>query len=550
VVKGIPAGWGTCSRTVVLSAKPWALASWKETVAVGSELGDITLLNAITGSQVAVLSGHTKRVRSLACLPDGTSLVSGSEDEKLKLWDIQTGGVIKTFYGHMDWVESVSVSSDSTTIASGSCDMTIRLWKIQTGRCHCIIKQQVGVAHVVFSPTDPQRLISVSDGVVKQWNTNGTQIGPTLQGHHAAFSSDGTHFVMCGGEVAMVQNTNSGATVAKFSPGGGDPQECFNHCCFSPDGGLVAIAARTTIYIWDITSSDPHLVETLIGHTYDITSITFPSSSLISTSDDMSIKFWQVDTPSTDSMAADTSHTPLTFASIQSITLQAKDNIAISSDSAGVVRVWDISTGLCKTSYQTPAKGQTQRAVQMIDGKLIFVWHMEQQKEIYIWDIEKGESLQTVEARSWVGGLRISGDGSKIFCLDGRFIQAWSMWTGEAVGKVKVRGWPHLDPLHVDGSRIWVCFKDMPPQGWDFEIPGSSPVPLSNTSSERPHLYFVNHPTASDPARIRNAVTGKKVFQLSGRYAKPSAAGWDGQYLVAGYGSGEVVILDCYKLCA
>ena len=85
VVKGFPAGWGTHSRTVKLNRHPWALAYWKDTLAVGLQYGDILFLSAITGSQVAVLSEHTTTVTSLAFSPDGTSLVSGSEDGSLKL---------------------------------------------------------------------------------------------------------------------------------------------------------------------------------------------------------------------------------------------------------------------------------------------------------------------------------------------------------------------------------------------------------------------------------------------------------------------------------
>jgi len=46
------------------------------------------------------------------------------------------------------------------------------------------------------------------------------------------------------------------------------------------------------------------------------------------------------------------------------------------------------------------------------------------------------------------------------------------------------------------------------------------------------------------PSVIKDTVTGKEVFQLVGRYAKPTDMQWDGQYLVAGYMSGEVLILD------
>jgi len=47
--------------------------------------------------------------------------------------------------------------------------------------------------------------------------------------------------------------------------------------------------------------------------------------------------------------------------------------------------------------------------------------------------------------------------------------------------------------------------------------------------------------TGTDSPMIQDAITGKEVFQLVGRYAKPKRAQWDGQYLVAGYTSGEVL---------
>jgi WD40 repeat protein len=98
----------------------WTLSHHGNSVAVGSEPGDITIINIITGSQSAVLSGHTEEVHCVVFSSDGTLLVSGSWDKTIKLWDVQTGGVVKTFFGHTEEVYSVSISADCTTIASGS----------------------------------------------------------------------------------------------------------------------------------------------------------------------------------------------------------------------------------------------------------------------------------------------------------------------------------------------------------------------------------------------------------------------------------------------
>ena len=534
VVKGPSAGWGMCSRTVLLDSFTQTLSYWNKTIAIGSKPGDIIILNAVTGSQVAILSGHAGEVNSLTFTPDGTSLVSGSDDRTAKLWDLQTGGVVKTFSGHTSLVLSVSISADLTTIASGSSDKTIWLWDIQTGECRKTIKQKRDVHHVCFSPTNSQRLISQSNKKVWQWDSNGHQIKPPCNGSCIAFSPDGTQFVLCNGKAVTIQNSDSGVIVAEFHVA--NTNTCC--CCFSPDARFVAIAVDNTTYIWDITSSDPHLVETLIGHTRNITSLVFSSSStLISASRDNSVKFWQIGALSTDLVVTNPKPTSLTSVPITFITLQAKDGITITSDSGGIVKTWDISTGLCTASFRTSAKHTSARDIQLVNGKLIFVWCVVD--NVWIQDPEGGEFSSEVRLY-YPADVRISGDGSRVFCLDKYSIQALSVQTGAVVGKVEIVSSSHVGSLTVDGLKVWVCNPSSGYQGWDFGISSSSPVQLSNTP------ILPNSSTLWDPnlSGIKNLVTGKVIFQLSGSLAKPVSAKCGGHYLVAGYGSGEVLILE------
>ena len=540
VVKGLSTGWGTCFRTVQLDWSILALACWKDTIAVGLESNHIITLNAVTGSKIAVLSGHTDTVLSLAFSSDGTSLVSGSSDKTIKLWDMQTGGVVKTFEGHTGCVLSVSISVDCTTIISGSDDKSICLWNIQAEQCYRAEQQESKVHSVHFFPLYPHRYISISGGKVREQVTDYYGILAAYHGSCVAFSCDGTKLLLYNKAVVQVKNSVSRAVVAEFCV----DNTKTNHYCFSPDGRLVAAVAGHIAYVWDIVDPKPCLIETFIGHTSDITSLVFSSpTSLISASQDQSIRFWQISTPSISLDTTDLKSIPHT-SPIKSITLQAKDEIAISSDSDGIVRVWDLSTGICKASFQTPAKGSCLRDAQLIDNKLVLVWHAA--KKIHIWDIEKGELLQTVDAPQGIKDLRISGDGTKVFCMKNK-IHAWDIQTGAVMGRVKLGFHMYPDTfLTIDNSRVWVCIPGGI-EGWDFGVPGPSSIKKYTEPPNRSHLDFIGgiRKERSLLPGIEDTITGKEVFQLPSGYTRPNDAQWDGQYLVAGYDSGEVMILDC-----
>jgi hypothetical protein len=315
---------------------------------------NIIILDAITGSQVAVYSSHTDCVRSLVFSLDGRLLVSGSDDRTVKLWDVQTGGVVKTFHGHTSSVFSVSISVDCTRVASVSSTNKIYLWCIQTGECHHFITLDGWVHYVRFSSIDPQCLIYISGNRVLQLNITGFPTRHIYDAFSIAFTSDSTQVALCNRNAVTVQKSDSREIVADFH----FPTHSYLKCpCFSPDGSLVAAVSETGAYILDIANSDPHSITEFTGYTERITSLTFSSPScLISASEGRLVKFWQVGVLSADHTITDLKSTLSTSVPIEFVSLQTKEGIAISCDSDGVVKIWDISTGLCKSSFQTPAK--------------------------------------------------------------------------------------------------------------------------------------------------------------------------------------------------
>ena len=538
-VKGLLSGWGKCSRTVLLDSYTRTLSYHNNTIAVGSKHGDIIILDAIIGSQIAIFFGHTGEVNSVVFSSDGALLLSGSDDRTVKLWDVQTGGVIKTFSGHNDWVISVSISADCTTIASMSWDDTLRLWNTKTGKCYHTISCEYAVGNVSFSPTDPQHIYMVTSEVL-QWDINGHQIQHPYKGSCMAFSSDGTLIVLCHEGTVTVQNSNSGVVVAKFQSVNSDDV----HCCFSPDNKFVAVGVNSIVFVWDI-SSDPHLVETFIGHAYNLTTLTFSScSSLISASCDKSIKFWQIGISSVEPAVVDPESTPTTLPLVSSISLKARVGIAVSSDTAGEMKTWDILTSDCKAPSQ--ALSEYYRHSELINSRLIFVWYTDE--EISVWDARKEVFLLQVNApKDTIVDLRISGDGSKLFYIHSEFIQVWDIWTGVTVNEVGYKELTGVELLAMDGSRVWVKFNDdydlTPSKGWDLGPLGFSPIKRSTKPPQELHLSSTKLWDTS-LCRILDTVTEKVVFQLPAQYGTPVDIKWNGQYLVASFQSRMELVLE------
>ena len=552
-IKGIPTKWKACYRTALFGGYPFALSySHKENIiAIGLDYSEILIYDAETGSKTATLYGHNKSVLSLAFSSDGSLLVSGSEDMTIKLWDIQTGGVIDTFCGHTDAVSSVSISADCTRIASGSDDQTICLWDIRTGDCHRCMRLQDKVSYVCFSPTNTGYLISISDCEVQLWNINGRQIGPTYDGYKIAFSPDCTQFAICNGNPITIQASASGAIIAElYLPNDdGSPE----NCCFSPDGRLIATHSGETAYVWDISNPEPSLVGQFTVQFERITSIIFSSPSvLISTSndesDDGSVEYWQVNELSTDPVPSAPSPTLSHSARVVFVSLQASHGVAISGDITGVLKIWDISNGSHKATFQAPVNQIYGGDAKLIDGKLIFIWGVGE--KMFIWDSEK-DDIQTLEV-SQDSYPMIAEDGSRVFVEGGNKIQALSMWTWETVGEVEweEKSGYHTTSFQAKGSKVWVKSgqpDQFPTRGWDFGVSGSPPIQLSLV--ERPRLEFIGVSFwDSNPSTIKDTVSGKEVFKLTSKTSKLYGVQWNGQYLVAGYDNGEVLIFDFYHL--
>jgi WD40 repeat protein len=84
--------------------------------------------------QLMQLQGHDDTINSVAFLPDGSKIVSGSSDKTIRVWDASTGvEMLPPLRGHDDLIRSVAFSPNGSKIVSGSDVKTIQVWDASTG---------------------------------------------------------------------------------------------------------------------------------------------------------------------------------------------------------------------------------------------------------------------------------------------------------------------------------------------------------------------------------------------------------------------------------
>jgi WD40 repeat protein/ABC-type sugar transport system substrate-binding protein len=177
----------------------------------------IRFWNTATGEAGLVLEGHTAPVRALAFSPDGTRLLSASDDRSLILWDVATGAPVLTLTGHSEAVLSLDFSADGTRALSGSADSSVILWDLGTGQIlERLFGHTTSVQAVAFYPADERYAFSSSGEVdaaqsasLLMWDLEQGESIRAYSGHSRmaqaiSFSADGQKMYTAGQDGALI----------------------------------------------------------------------------------------------------------------------------------------------------------------------------------------------------------------------------------------------------------------------------------------------------------------------------------------------------------
>ncbi len=94
--------------------------------------------------------------------PDGSKLLTGSDDGVARLWDVSTGQLIKAMVGHTGNISAAAFSPDGSLIATGDSSGGMHVWRGDNGEpLHALPPHDDMVTSLEFS-SNGERLLSAS----------------------------------------------------------------------------------------------------------------------------------------------------------------------------------------------------------------------------------------------------------------------------------------------------------------------------------------------------------------------------------------------------
>ena len=439
---------------------------------LGEEPGDTTLKvwDAASGAELATFTGHTSQVNAVAYSPDGSRIVSGSDDKTIKVWDAVGGAELATLAGHTGFVQSVAYSPDGSRIVSGSTDKTVKVWDAAGGAELATLSGHAELVWAVAFSLDGRRIVSGSaDHTLKVWDAvSGAELA-TLSGDTnwvtaVAFSLDGRRIVSGSADHTLkVWDAAWGAELATLT---GHTSRVHAVAC-SPDGTrIVSGSADHTLKVWDAASGAE--LATLTGHRSFVYDVAYSpdGSRIVSGAWDNTLKVW--DAASGAELATLTGHTSY----VNAVAYSPDGSRIVSGSWDGTIKVWDAASGAILATL-TGHTNYVEAVAYSPDGTRIVTCSND--KTIKIWDAASGAELATLtDYTCGVNAVAYSPDGSRIVSgSEDNTVRIWDARRMECVAML-----PCLGPVSCcDYSPQWtrICCGDTSGTVYILELMGESP---------------------------------------------------------------------------
>jgi len=468
-----------------------ALSPCEDVLAASTVTGAIHLWRVPDGTPLLTLQGHSDWVRSVSFSPDGSTLLSGSDDQSACLWDVKTGDCRKVLLGHKGRVYAVAFAPDGQTVASGGDDCTIRLWDASDGQPLGSMEGHAErIRSLAFSPGGNLLASGGEDGTVRLWNSQTSQPLATLpeQSSHiytVAFNHDGTMLAGGGGNCRIyVWNIDVQGTAQHLHTLSGQSGNVYS-VAFNSSGSCLASAGdEQVIRLWDVQSGQGRKL--LHGHHNRVRALAFARAGdfLVSGGSDQSLRFWDTGSghclvtlhgysswvyavaysPEGDILAHDCEDHSVRLWSLAeqryiktlrghqswlyALAFSADGSLLASGSDDHTIKLWERESGACVRTLHGHAGRVRCVAFSPCDRILA---SGSDDRSVRLWDVQTGVCLRVMEGNAdRVRSVAFNMDGSMLVSGgDDQCLRLWDTQTGAC-----------LKTLQTQGGRVWSTIFD------------------------------------------------------------------------------------------
>ncbi|EFC78994.1 pentapeptide repeat-containing protein, partial [Parafrankia sp. EUN1f] len=265
-------------------------------ILTASEDGSARVWDGVSGQELLAFAGHGDEVNGGAWSPDGLRVLTAGGDGVARVWDAVSGQELLILSGHDGRVWDVAWSPDGSRVLTAGADGSARMWDAVSGQELLILSGHDGrVWDVAWSPDGSRFLTVGADGSARVWDGVSGQKLLIFAGHgdgvnSGVWSSDGLRVLTAGGDgVARVWDAVSGQELLTFAGHSGRVWDA----AWSPDGLRVLTAGADGVArVWDAVSGQELLI--LSGHDGPVWDVAWSpdGSRILTTGDDGSVRVW------------------------------------------------------------------------------------------------------------------------------------------------------------------------------------------------------------------------------------------------------------------